>query len=84
MGPGYFPSVTVALAAGFAAARPGLQLQEPLSRILQSCPVVAVATIGLKTSITGILKLGRRAVLVPMEATLILLVFVLTSQLLTT
>jgi uncharacterized integral membrane protein (TIGR00698 family) len=48
----------------------------PLSLTSQWCLLVAVAAIGLKTSIPEVLKLGRRAVLVPVGATLVLLGYV--------
>jgi uncharacterized integral membrane protein (TIGR00698 family) len=72
----------VFMAINSAGAVPAF-VEEPLNRLSQACLVVAVAAIGLKTSIAEVLKLGRRAVLVPIGATIVLLVFVLSFQLLT-
>lgn len=49
---------------------------KPLSQVSQWCLIVAVSAIGLRTSISDVLKLGRRAVLVPVGATLVLLGYV--------
>jgi uncharacterized integral membrane protein (TIGR00698 family) len=57
-------------------------LQAPLSQVSQWSLIIAVAAIGLKTSVPEVLKLGRRAVLVPVGATFVLLGFVLSFQLL--
>jgi uncharacterized integral membrane protein (TIGR00698 family) len=58
-------------------------LQGPLADFSRACLVVAVAAIGLKTSLRGILRMGPAALAVPVGATIILLALVVAIQLLT-
>lgn len=53
-----------------------------LGDMSRGCLVVAVAAIGLKTSLRGILKMGSAALAVPVGATIVLLALVVTVQLL--
>jgi uncharacterized integral membrane protein (TIGR00698 family) len=73
------PLFAVAFALLMALNSAGLipeAVHAPLNLTSQWCLIVAVAAIGLKTSIPEVLKLGRRAVLVPVGATLVLLGYV--------
>lgn len=57
-------------------------VQAALGDVSRGCLVVAVAAIGLKTSLRGILRMGPAALAVPVGSTIILMVLVIAVQLL--
>ncbi|MBK8084209.1 MAG: putative sulfate exporter family transporter [Devosia sp.] len=71
----------LAIVNSLAALPP--ELRTFLGDLSRGCLVVAVAAIGLKTSLRGILKMGPSALVVPVGATIVLLALVVAIQLLT-